>query len=107
MISRSRPARSSDWKTIRSALEKTLARWRPSIFIGSSSEGLGIARRVQDALKTRGHVELWTSDELFRPSRIVFSELVKISKTSDFAVLIATPDDELLKRGERLAAMRD
>lgn len=88
-------------------LQTALSEWAPTIFIGSSSEGLSVARKIRARLQSFGTVRLWTSDRLFRPSRVVFEELVRATEESEFAILVATSEDRVYKRGEPVEAMRD
>ncbi len=78
----------------------------PSLFIGSSSEGLEIAEYLQQALE--GHCEgtIW-SQGVFGLSQGTLESLVAACKQFDFAVLILTPDDMVTKRGSRRRAARD
>ena len=76
------------------------------VFIGSSSEGLRIAEAVFAAFQTATEPTLWTH-QLFRPGRYPLDELEQQLRRHSFAVLVASPDDEVFKRGESSAAMRD
>ena len=92
------------------AVDATIEALRPAIFVGSSSEGLKVAqalRRTLESHETVGTVTLWRSDELFRPSQVIFNELMRTTRAHDFAVLLATADDQLIKRGKKASSMRD
>jgi len=50
--------------------------------------------------------KLWTH-QLFLPGDYPMESLEKQLKVNDFAILVASPDDQLLKRGQSSTAMRD
>jgi len=50
--------------------------------------------------------KIWT-DQIFLPGRYPLEVLEGELRTSNFAVLVASPDDELVKRGVATSAMRD
>lgn len=79
---------------------------RPSIFIGSSSEGLPIAEAIFAGLSHDARPTLWT-DQLFLPGEYPLEVLEGQLRRHSFAVLVASPDDQLLKRGETAPAARD
>jgi hypothetical protein len=79
---------------------------KPNIFIGSSSEGLPIAEAVFRLLSRDWRAKLWTH-QLFLPGNYPLEALEAELKVCDFAVLVASPDDELVKRGIPQSAMRD
>ncbi len=66
---------------------------KPLLFIGSSTEGLEPARAIRNLLDSE--VQSWLWNEAFFQFGLGFLEsLVVRLKTFDFAVLVATPDDE-------------
>jgi hypothetical protein len=79
---------------------------KPSVFIGSSSEGLPIAEALFTSLSFETTPTLWTH-QLFLPGQYPLEVLEKELRRHAFAVLIASPDDELVKRGVTTPAMRD
>lgn len=79
---------------------------QPRVFIGSSSEGLLIAQAVFSALEHDVVPTLWTN-QLFLPGQYPLEVLEKELRRNNFAVLIASPDDEVVKRGITMPAMRD
>ncbi len=79
---------------------------KPRVFIGSSTEGARVAEALFACLKHSTEPTLW-SHELFRPGRYPLQELERQLQLHAFAVLVASPDDEVFKRGEKAAAMRD
>ncbi len=79
-----------------------------SIFIGSSSEGLEVARNLQSELEARCACEVvrWDTD-VFEPSGYSLDSLIAVSKRVDFAILVATPDDLLTSRDVESHSVRD
>jgi hypothetical protein len=81
---------------------------RPSLFIGSSSEGRGLAMHLQQALEDLGVCDVTCWDQgVFAPSGYTIESLESVAQRVDFAVLVATPDDVLTKRGREGATVRD
>jgi predicted nucleotide-binding protein len=80
----------------------------PSVFIGSSTEGLDIARHLQSDLESTGRciVSRWDQG-IFEPSSYTIPQLAHAASEADFAVLIATADDILQSRGVQRAVARD
>jgi predicted nucleotide-binding protein len=79
---------------------------KPNVFIGSSSEGLPIAEAVFRLLSREANAKLWTH-QLFLPGQYPLEVLEAELRANDFAVLVASPDDEIVKRGISESAMRD
>jgi predicted nucleotide-binding protein len=79
---------------------------KPRLFIGSSVEGKRIAESIQTALEHDVESVLWTQ-EVFAPSYTTMESLVDVAKTFDFAVIVMTADDILIKRGVEHKAPRD
>lgn len=79
----------------------------PRIFIGSSKEGLTVAQNIQLGLNHEPFVvKLWTN-EVFTASNFVLDELLDEVREADFAILVISPDDKYLTRGEEVDAPRD
>jgi hypothetical protein len=79
---------------------------KPTVFIGSSSEGLEIAEAVQVALDTECEVTVW-SQGVFLLGLSYLESLTRILGDYDFAVLVLTPDDIVQSRGGQQSASRD
>jgi hypothetical protein len=79
---------------------------KPSLFIGSSSEGFAVAEAVEVVLQEYAEVTLW-KDGVFGLNENYLDTLVKAAKRFDFAVLIVTPDDVSMSRGGMINAPRD
>lgn len=83
---------------------------RPKLFIGSSSEGrlvaLALQAELQAQLPGKCEVVVWHQG-VFEPGSTTLESLIEIGRWSDFAVLVATPDDMRESRGESVAVPRD
>lgn len=80
---------------------------KPSVFIGSSTEGLRVARAIRDHLYNDAIVSIWEEDESFRPGQSTLESLLTASEEYDFAILVFTADDEVESRGLHSLAPRD
>jgi hypothetical protein len=78
----------------------------PSLFIGSSSEGLALARQLQLELERDAEGTIWTQG-VFSPMGNTLDSLVTAARAADFAVLVLTPDDMLTKREHQTQGPRD
>jgi hypothetical protein len=78
---------------------------RSQIFIGSSAEGLRYVEQIKSFLEPIGDFVAWTN--AFAQNRSALDSLVKQTKLSDFAILVATRDDLTLKRNQVQATPRD
>jgi hypothetical protein len=79
---------------------------RPSVFVGSSSEGLRLAQAVQVLLDPVGEVQLWTQG-VFGLTQGTLESLVVALSHFDFAVLVLTTDDLAVSRGSERPVARD
>lgn len=79
---------------------------KPTVFVGSSREGLEIARAVQFQLKDDALVSVW-NEGAFGLSSGTLESLVAMLDRFDFAVLVLTPDDVLHVRDAAVQAPRD
>jgi len=79
---------------------------RPSLFIGSSSEGKALAEAIQFNLCSDIEAMVWNQG-LVRLGDTMVESLDRISREVDFAALVVTPDDITETRGTRRAAARD
>jgi len=79
----------------------------PKIFIGSSSEGLDIARAIQTGLAHDPILtQVWT-DDVFKASKTSIENLVVTAESSDFGILVLGPDDQIQSRDEVFDGPRD
>jgi hypothetical protein len=79
---------------------------KPYIFIGSSSEGLQVARAIQQNLDRDGDVVLWDQGA-FQPGDNYLESLQKQMSKADFAILVLTQDDITISRNQKKASPRD
>jgi hypothetical protein len=79
---------------------------KPRLFVGSSKEGLEVARAIEDNLARDVEVTLWTQS-VFEPSNFALDDLLRKLETSDFGVFVFTPDDVLKMRGNTHKVARD
>lgn len=78
----------------------------PSVFIGSSSEGLPVAKAFRDALAGDAGVTVW-HEGIFGLGDGTLESLVAATQRFDFAVLVLTPDDLVTSRKKRSQSARD
>ena len=79
---------------------------RPSMFIGSSAEGLPVAEAIQLNLDYSCEVTIW-SQGVFGLGQGTLESLVDRLHDFDFAALILTPDDITISRDVETQAPRD
>jgi hypothetical protein len=79
---------------------------RPSIFVGSSAEGLAVAKGIQVNLDRACEIVLW-SQGVFGLGGGTLETIVDKAPEFDFAVLVLTPDDMLVNRDELKKGPRD
>jgi CAP12/Pycsar effector protein, TIR domain len=70
---------------------------KPSLFIGSSSEGLEFARAVRQLLASDAEVTVW-NEGFFALGQTFIETLTNALPRFDFAVLVLTPDDFVSSR---------
>jgi predicted nucleotide-binding protein len=80
------------------------------VFIGSSSEGLNLARTLLNQLREDRRLKkiefkLWT--EAFEAMHSPASVLTDLLTTVSLAILVFTADDMTQKRGQKLNSVRD
>jgi hypothetical protein len=79
---------------------------RALLFIGSSTEGLPLAKAAQSGMADFADVTIWTQG-IFKPSYGYLESLTQALEAADFAVLILSPDDVTESRGVEIATPRD
>lgn len=79
---------------------------RPSLFIGSSTEGLEFARAARGLLNQDAEVSLW-NEGFFRLGDTFIETLINGLSRFDFALLVITPDDFERSRGVEGFSPRD
>src|SRR5688500_286155 len=79
---------------------------RPTMFIGSSSEGKETAEYLQAALESRCESDVW-DQHVFAPSQETLGRLLGATSAYDFATLVLTDDDIVERRGTMGVVPRD
>lgn len=79
---------------------------KPSIFIGSSTEALPIAKLVEKELAKHFDAKLW-NDHLFELGEDTLNSLLIFMQCYDFAVLVVTDDDSSVVRKKKSGTPRD
>ena len=79
---------------------------KPSVFIGSSSEGLEIARALAVQLSDASEVTVW-NEGVFQPGVGSLEALVNALDRFDFAALVLTADDTIFSREQASLTPRD
>jgi hypothetical protein len=77
------------------------------IFVGSSSEGLGIARMVQQLLSDEFSVVVWDQGTVFGLGQATLEALEAAVLEYQSGIFVFTPDDELTSRGDTRPVARD
>jgi len=80
---------------------------KPRIFIGSSNEGLSIARKIQASLSEQFRVEVWNQGGVFGLGTQTLEALENAVSKYDFGIFVFSADDELITRGEKKHVARD
>jgi len=79
---------------------------RPSVFVGSSAEGLAVAYAIQENLGHDAEVTVWPQG-VFDLSKSTIQSLAAQLAKSDFGIFVFTPDDRTRLRGKTSATVRD
>jgi hypothetical protein len=79
---------------------------KPSLFIGSSSEGLSIAQAVRAGLEADAEVTIW-NEGVFPLGQTFIEALFNALPRFDFAVLVLTADDLVFSRRAEALGPRD
>lgn len=78
----------------------------PSVFIGSSTEGLDVAREVELQLQQVAITTIW-KDGVFGLGSGTLESLMTVLEQFDFAVMVLSPDDMVESRSQSYASPRD
>ncbi len=79
---------------------------KPSVFVGSSSEGLDFARAVRSLLAQDAEITIW-NEGFFGLGSTFIETLINALPRFDFAVLVLTPDDLVNSREVDMFGPRD
>lgn len=81
------------------------------LFIGSSREGVNIARQIKSAIDAECFdwldVQIWDEGKIFARNKSALDSLFKASRRYEYGILIATSDDLTLSRFRLKASPRD
>lgn len=77
----------------------------PSVFLGSSTEGLPYARKIRDALSSVASVDVW--DTAFNVGTLTLEVILGYAQRSDFGIFVISPDDAVRIRGVQYQTVRD
>jgi hypothetical protein len=84
---------------------------KKKLFIGSSTEELGIAQVAKSILERDFDVTIWNEKvwdtAVFKINQNFLSDLLKASLQFDFGILIGTNDDKVIFRGKEVMQPRD
>ena len=80
---------------------------KPRVFIGSSSEGLKVAKKLQMLLRDDLEVELWNEGTVFGLGTATLEALERAVSVYDVGVFVFTPDDQVHTRGVVKPVARD
>lgn len=79
---------------------------KPKLFIGSSKEGLEVARAIETQLEKDVEATVW-EDGVFGLGRGTLESLAKALDQFDYAVLVLSPDDMTISRKNTSPSPRD
>jgi predicted nucleotide-binding protein len=79
----------------------------PKIFIGSSVEGLNVARKIQNALDHEFEPVVWDQGIFDSLGKSYLESLEDALHNHDFAIFVFTADDEITSRGAHSFTVRD
>jgi len=79
---------------------------KPSIFIGSSVEGLNVAYAIQQNLTHSAECTVWDQG-IFDLSKTSIETIEEQVKRSDFGIFVFSPDDEVKMRESEYKIVRD
>lgn len=81
------------------------------LFIGSSSEGLKVAQNIKSIIENKCgdwiEVTIWNEGDIFTLNAATLDCLIRTAMRYDYAVLVATNDDVVIKRGVGQLTARD
>jgi len=77
------------------------------IFIGSSVEGLEVARAIQSELEHDSDVEIWNQSDVFVLGSATLEALELAVESYDFSIFVFTPDDQITMRNKTQPVARD
>lgn len=88
------------------AKKKQDAERKPRVFVGSSTESVNLAIKIQELLQDEARLTVWKYG-LFEPGEVGFVSLLKGLSEFDFGIFLFTPDDIARIRGKQVRVPRD
>ncbi len=79
---------------------------KPKIFIGSSTEGLEVAKRIKEYFSGDYDCYLW-NDNIFKNNTSFLETLVKAASLFDFGFMVFSADDKTIVRDKHFETARD
>jgi predicted nucleotide-binding protein len=80
---------------------------KPTVFIGSSGEGIKVAEAVKERFGDKAQVDVWNAGSVFTRNIAFLDSLLNASNLYEFAILVFTGDDTTVIRDETHTTMRD
>lgn len=80
---------------------------KPKIFIGSSTAGYEIAKKVKANLSLVGDCTLWQDSGVWETNKSTFENLLRMASYFDFGIFVATADDLTLSNDKLVIEPRD
>jgi predicted nucleotide-binding protein len=80
---------------------------KPTVFIGSSKEGIEVARAIRTQLDEVAEITIWNEGGVFQLGHGYLEALVNALPGFDFAILVLSADDSIESRGVTSLAPRD
>jgi predicted nucleotide-binding protein len=80
---------------------------KPKIFVGSSIEGIEVARKIQNELNNEFEIIIWNQGIFDRLGLSFLEILEETVNTFDYGIFVFTPDDTIQSRGETKKIARD
>jgi FMN phosphatase YigB (HAD superfamily) len=88
-------------------MNNSLEESKPRVFIGSSAEGLEIAKLIDQGLFYDADCFLWTDSRIFGASEHVMESLERALDECTYAIIVLSPDDMGESRGASYFMPRD
>ena len=80
---------------------------KPTVFIGSASEGIKVANKLKSDLAKHCDVEVWNSGKVFIVNKSYLRSLLDTASLYEFAILVFTCDDKTIVRKKQYTTARD
>jgi hypothetical protein len=77
---------------------KTASDTKNKIFIGSSAEGLPIARKIKSGLKYDAHADTWADGIFDEPGKAYIEVLEELLASYEYGIFVFNPDDKIFSR---------